>query len=321
MSAFEKFAGNGAVTERLDTMLRSGRIPHALIIEGAAGTGRRTLAGMLARALACTGENKPCGECPSCRIGSNPDIVTVLPDKSSITVDRIRSVREEAYILPNQSDRRVFIIPDANLMNEQAQNALLKVLEEPPKRVSFILTCEYSAQLLPTVTSRASVLSLTVPETDEAIDCIAADHAEYEHDAIRAAVLAEDGNIGRALALLSGGGEADSAAQKILEVIGDRSELTLLKALGVIERDRQFAKSVLSRMNEMLSEALTVKMGSKRSFGEDDIRISLSRRFTRAQLLKLAQICSDAYSDCERNCNGTLMVANLCACIRGSIDL
>jgi hypothetical protein len=74
-------------------------------------------------------------------------------------------------------------------------------------------------------------------------------------------------------------------------------------------------------MNEMLSEALTVKMGSKRSFGEDDIRISLSRRFTRAQLLKLAQICSDAYSDCERNCNGTLMVANLCACIRGSIDL
>ena len=321
MSAFSRFVGNEGTVERLDRMLRSGRVPHAFIIEGAVGTGRRTLANMLARALACTGENKPCGECACCLMSENPDIVTVLPEKANITVDKIRKIREDAYILPNQSDKRVFIIPDANLMNEQAQNALLKVFEEPPKRVAFILTCEYANQLLATVRSRAVVLKLSPVQKDAAVKYILEQNPEFNSAEVERAVADEDGNIGRALIRLSGEDKADSTAREILSCIGERSELALMKSLLVIEKDRVFAKSVLSAMSVLVSEALAVKMGAPKSYAPDDIRTILSEKFTRHHLIGISEVCLSARKDCDANCNGPLMVTNLCACIRAQIDL
>lgn len=321
MSAFAGFVGNSETVQRLDSMLNTSRVPHAIILEGAPGTGRRTLANMLARAIACTGDNKPCGVCECCRIGDNPDIVTVTPDKSTITVDRIRAVRDEAYILPNQSDKRVFIIPDANLMNEQAQNALLKVFEEPPQRIAFILTCEYSGQLLGTVVSRAAVLKLTAPSENSAAEYIAAKYPEYERDMINDAVASECGNIGRALQILLGGGKSDTIAKEILAALPERSELMLMKALTVLEKDRLLAKDVLSRMTELLGDTLSVKVGAPRRLSDGDIRVILSQKITRAHLIGLMQVCKAARSDCEANCNGSLMVTNLCACIREQIDL
>lgn len=321
MSAFADFAGNKDTVARLDSMLSTGRVPHAFIIEGAEGTGRRTLANMLARAIACTGENKPCGVCECCRMSENPDIVTVLPDKANITVDRIRAVRDEAYILPNQSDKRVFIIPNANLMNEQAQNALLKVFEEPPERVAFILTCEYSGQLLSTVVSRAAVFKLSPPEIEEAAAYISAKHPEYDRSAVKADVSAESGNIGRSLVSLSGSDKTELIARQILSCLPERSELALLKALTVLEKDRRLAKSVLGRMEELVCDALALKMGAPKHFAEDDVRKQLAEKFTRAHLLGVAGVCRRAGADCDANCNGSLMVTNLCACIRKQLDL
>ena len=321
MSAFNRFVGNKGTVERLDSMLLSGRVPHAFIIEGAVGTGRRTLANMLARALACTGENKPCGECTCCLMSENPDIVTVLPEKANITVDKIRKIREEAYILPNQSDKRVFIIPDANLMNEQAQNALLKVFEEPPKRVAFILTCEYANQLLATVRSRAVVLKLSSVQKDAAVKYILEQNSEFNSAEVELAVADEDGNIGRALIRLSGEDKADFTAREILSCIGERSELALMKSLLVIEKDRIFAKSVLSAMSVLVSEALAVKMGAPKSYAPDDIRTLLAEKFTRHHLIGISEVCLSARKDCDANGNGALMVTNLCACIRAQIDL
>ncbi len=321
MSAFDRFVGNRDTVARLSSMLESGRVPHAFIFEGDKGTGRKTLAAMLARALACTGEHKPCGECECCRIKENPDIVTVLPEKASITVDQIRSVRDEAYILPNQSDKRVFIIPDANLMNEQAQNALLKVFEEPPKSVAFILTCEYSGQLLSTVVSRAAVFKLSPPDIKSACDYIAENYPDYEKSAVSDAVRTSSGNIGVALSVLAGGDKTDITAREILSVIGERSELSLMKALTVLEKDRPLAKAVLLRMNELLTDALTVKSGADLPLPDGDIRLKLAENFTKEHLLGVANACLTAKGDCEANCNGALMITNLCACIRGQIDL
>ncbi len=321
MSAFNRFVGNEDTVERLSLMLSSGRVPHAMIFEGDKGTGRRTLARMMARAVACSGENKPCGVCESCRISENPDIVTVIPEKSSITVDQIRSVRNDAYILPNQSEKRVFIIPDANLMNEQAQNALLKVFEEPPRRVVFILTCEYSGQLLSTVVSRAAVFKLSPPDRSAACEYIKQNHPDYDEAAVNDAVRTSSGNIGVALSVLSGGDKTDITAREILSVIGGRSELELMKALTVLEKDRPFAKAVLLRMDELVCDALIIKSGADLPLPEGDVRTALSENFTKEHLLGISETCRNAKSDCDANCNGALMITNLCACIRAQIDL
>ena len=321
MNAFKGFVGNADTTERLSVMLSSGRVPHAFIFEGDKGTGRKTLANMLARGLACTGKDKPCGVCESCRITENPDIVTVLPEKSAITVDKIRAIRDEAYILPNQSEKRVFIIPDANLMNEQAQNALLKVFEEPPKSVAFILTCEYSGQLLSTVISRAAVFKLSAPDVKTAVEYIENNYPDYDNVAVTDAVRSSSGNIGAALSVLSGGDKTDLTARGILAVMGDKSELSLLKALLVIEKDRPFAKAVLLKMNELVCDALAYKSGAKMPLPEDDVRVSLADKFTGEHLLGISSALLSAKGDCDSNCNGALMITNLCACIRTQIDL
>ncbi len=321
MSAFDRFVGNADTVERLESMIATGRVPHAFIVEGAVGTGRKTLAKMLAKALACTGESKPCGACGCCLMSENPDIVIVEPEKSTITVDQIRKVREDCYVLPNQSDKRVFIIPDANLMNEQAQNALLKVFEEPPQRVVFILICEYSGQLLKTVVSRAAVFKLAPPSKGDAAGFISAEHPKYDRADIDAALDAEMNNIGRALLRLSGDDKTDKTAADILFALADGSELVLLKALFVLERDRQLAKAVLSKMSVLVSDALSFKMGSPKFFPDGDVRNMLAEKFTRANLLGVADACKAARADCDANCNGPLMVTNLCACIRGQLDL
>ena len=156
--------GDG-VYRRLEAAV--GRLSHAYIIESSVKEISYALADHLAQAYICSGkEDKPCGNCPSCRKAAgniHPDIIRVfLPeDKREIVVGQIRQLRTEAYIRPNEADRKVFIIEDAQTMNENAQNALLKVLEDGPQYLSFLLLTENAQQLLPTIRSRCEVLSLT----------------------------------------------------------------------------------------------------------------------------------------------------------------
>ncbi len=143
-----------------------GRLSHAYIIESSVKQTNDALANHLAQAYVCSSKgNKPCGECPNCRKAAgkiHPDIIRVslLEDKREIVVGQVRQLRSEAYIRPNEADRKVFIIDDAQTMNENAQNALLKVLEDGPQYLSFLLLTENAQQLLSTIRSRCETLSL-----------------------------------------------------------------------------------------------------------------------------------------------------------------
>lgn len=156
-----------SVRRRLQSAL--GRLSHAYIVSGPAGSGAEELAQWLATAFVCSGEGqRPCGVCSHCRKaegGIHPDIIRVsIPsDKRSILVDQIRTMRADAYIRPNEADRKVFIIEDAQTMKDEAQNALLKVLEDGPSYAAFLLLTEHPQQLLSTIRSRCETLSL-VPE-------------------------------------------------------------------------------------------------------------------------------------------------------------
>ena len=150
-----------------------GRLSHAWLLLGEDGAEREKLALYIAKALLCSGQGeKPCGRCPHCRKAEadiHPDLIRLLrsPDKREITVDQVRELRKEAWVAPNEAGRKVFLIPEADTLNPSAQNALLKVLEEPPAAAAFLLLGKNPGAFLPTVRSRCFTLR-TSPGPEEA---------------------------------------------------------------------------------------------------------------------------------------------------------
>lgn len=145
--------------------INRGRIPHAIMIEGESEGGKLELAFFIASAAVCDSDSAPCGNCKNChlaKVGSHPDItrVSALEGKKFLSVAQIRELRADAFVKSHSASHRIFIIEDAHRMNEQAQNALLKVLEEPPKNVVFILLVTSKTMLLDTIISRCVLLSL-----------------------------------------------------------------------------------------------------------------------------------------------------------------
>lgn len=154
-------------------------IGHAYLISSSARADAVRAAKMLAGAAVClAGHDVPCGVCRGCRkaaSGSHPDIIPVVRQtdrngnlRRELTVDQIRELAADAQVLPNESERKVYIIEEAELMNLNAQNAALKLLEEPPATVIFVLCAVNSNQLLETVRSRC--LTLSVAGGEEAAD-------------------------------------------------------------------------------------------------------------------------------------------------------
>ena len=163
-------AGNHALKELLLPRLQRGTLGHAFIVAGAEGSGTHTLAGILSRAMVCTGTStKPCGSCQACRkalAGIHPDIITVAPleEGKAVTVDQVRQMRADAYIRPNEASRKVYLLEQADRMRGEAQNAMLKLLEEGPSYAAFLLLAENQGALLATVRSRCETLALTAEE-------------------------------------------------------------------------------------------------------------------------------------------------------------
>ncbi len=144
--------------------LAAGRGSHAYLLEGPAGIGKSSFALAAACTLLCAGEQKPCFACAACRRvldGLHPDVHSIKPEKNMLKVDQIREVISTVYETPYEGGAKIYVIHGFHLANEQAQNALLKTLEEPPASVVFFLLAENSLQLLPTVRSRCRKIRLT----------------------------------------------------------------------------------------------------------------------------------------------------------------
>lgn len=168
---FENIDISDSSKEEIERAVSSGRLSHAVILEGGKSGASLAAAREIAMSLVCTGENKPCRVCPACRkviAESHPDVHFLIKDKKStaIKVDEIRELRKKAKLLANDGDRSVFIIHEAQYMNPQAQNALLKIFEEPAPFITFILTCCSRSALLETIVSRATSYFLSAEEDD-----------------------------------------------------------------------------------------------------------------------------------------------------------
>ena len=155
----------------IENLTKSNSLPHAVIFEG---EDRYNASNFFAKCVICSGQDKPCDECRDCIKAQkkvHPDIIQLYPTGESKTylVDQIRGIKQDAYVLPNEANHKVFVLNDVDNMSNISQNAFLKILEEPPKNVAFALNCKSKTHLLDTVISRAVVFH-TEKENDEQDD-------------------------------------------------------------------------------------------------------------------------------------------------------
>ena len=180
--------------------VKAGRIAHAFLLSGPHGTGKRTCANYLTQTILCASPQAPCGQCPACKkvlAGLHPDVHVVGEEEKSISVDSIRALRDQLALRPFEADRHIALIPRADRMTAQAQNALLKTLEEPAGGNVFFLLTDQPGAMLPTIVSRCRRLRFS-PVSVEACAEILAEKG-VEPGRARLAAACAQGAVGRAL--------------------------------------------------------------------------------------------------------------------------
>lgn len=255
--------GNKRTWNILSSMIESRRIPHAILIEGEEGLGKKTLARFIAKACLCAAESRPCLTCKACHlvdVGSHPDFQIISPDGAAIKVDQIRALRSEAYLSPLSADGRVFVIDLAHTMNANAQNALLKVLEEPPTGVTFILLAKSASLLLETIRSRCVTLTLSpVPLEKQGFDKVAELANVHVNDAERL-LCSTDGNIGQAV--MSASSETvflSSVANEIIIFAAEGDRLKILSLLQPYIKKRDQAKELIISLKTAIAKEIKKK--------------------------------------------------------------
>jgi len=213
---FAAVRGHDRAKEQLRRALARDRLAHAVLITGPEGVGKQRLARALMALMACEGEGaEPCGQCAGCRqqaAGSHPDlrVLEIPPGKKEIRVEAVRELRSFVQLSPLTARRKVAIINDAHALNVNAQNALLKTLEEPPPRSLLILITHAPGALLPTVRSRCQRIHCAPLPDDDVREILQHDCQVPEQEAGLAAAYAE-GSPGRALQLRRALGERRQA--------------------------------------------------------------------------------------------------------------
>lgn len=301
-----RFCYNKRAQETLAAFVNGGRFPHALLLEGPEGSGRRTFAREIAAALFCRGEHKPCGSCSQCRKvleQNHPDVEYYGGDGSrrSFHIDAIRQLRQNAWLLPGEAPCRVCVLCGAENMTDQAQNALLKILEEPPEHTVFILTAENRAMLLPTILSRVQTIRLEPLTPAEILPVLRERCPDQPGEKLEWAAETAD-TIGQALALLADESLQKHAqlAQRMLELLCNGSEYDLLTAVEPVSRKREDLLEVCTQLRQLLTAELT----RAASGGES--------RFSTRRITRMLEALDDLLPRVQQNGN-TLLLSTLLA--------
>ena len=265
---FGALLGNRQLKENLTESLSKGHISHCYLITGPEGSGKRTLARLLAQAILCQGTDKPCGVCTPCRKildGNHPDYILVDdPEKKTVPVELIRQARADMFIQPNESDHKIYQFPRAQNMGIPGQNALLKVLEEPPSYGVFLLIADNPDKLLPTVRSRCTELKLQALPADILEAKLQKDFPKASQEDIAAAASRSGGFLGQAKTLLENGEGVSPQTQAFAKAYGDGDALGLTQLLTPMEKSKRDALSeTLKQWLDLLENALMSRSGAQ----------------------------------------------------------
>lgn len=275
---FKNFGFDSSVQSALSELENNGRIPHAIILESENKDTALDAAKYLAMYAVCPQSDKPCGTCIHCKkasLMSHPDISYAYPEKKSKTysIEQIRSITKDAYILPNEANAKVYVFEEAdNRLSVIAQNSFLKLLEEPPKNVHFILLCENAQRLLVTILSRCTVVRLN-------------QKAKIDEESL------------------------ENAHQIVNGIISSR-EYDLLIALNVLS-DKQISDETLFAVRILLRDGLAISVGG--DFLLDGITgKKLASRFTKEQIIQMIELTQSSAIKIKQNININLLTTWLC---------
>ena len=280
-----EFVGYGDKMEQLMRSVQAGRIVHALLFVGPHGSGKRTVARLLAQSMVCSAAEKPCGECPACKrflAGSHPDVKVLRPEKKSIGVEEIRGLIDALSLRPYEGDRHIAMIEQADKLTPSAQNALLKTLESPPGEVMFFLITDAPGALLDTIVSRC----LTVRFGDVSPELCAQALAARGIEPTRAALLAgmAQGSVGRALEI--DGDEAWMALRErvIASLEALRGAASGAAAAMPLEEEKGVEGGILDIMELWARDLMAVQSGGAPFQAADRHRLEASALDGRALL-------------------------------------
>ncbi len=284
----DDFSLGSKLKSELLSVISSRKLPHAIIIEKGDFSSRIDFAYYLSACALCTGDDViPCGICRNCvkAFGKyHPDISEFEreKDRKEFSVKIVRDlIKPSAYVKPGEADGKICIIKDADTMNLNAQNALLKILEEPPKNVKFILCCESSGSMLETIRSRSTVYSL-LNEDDSA-----------DEDIVKARQLAGE----------------------LIECLMLPTEFEFMSKTGVFEKDRHLMLSVLAQMQLIFRNAVFIK-NNVLSETDDKTALKISSYFSLSNLLKLIDAVNELNDFANKNANLNLLLTRFSSLLR-----
>ena len=263
-----QLAGNETLKEQLSQCTREHGLSHAYILSGPRGSGKHTLARLLAEICFCHApwERRPCLSCAACKkvMGDyHPDLVSVRGEKEkAISVEQIRNLRADAYIRPNEAPRKIYILEQAQRMKGEAQNALLKLLEEGPEYAMFLLLEDEGGGLLPTIHSRCELFFLTPVGEEEALRYLRRRFPQEEEKRLREAAQACQGILGRGVEQLLLPPEEfareTEQARALAKAMEEGEELELFLRARVLDGLKGEAlKRLLDRCTEELGSRLS----------------------------------------------------------------
>lgn len=305
---FDNFYGNDETKEYLSSAFSRKAFPHALLLTGARGIGKRTLADIIARALVCECGtfSVPCGDCPSCKKASNgfhPDIIKIDIDSSSYGVNYIRKLKLDALILPNDAERKVYIFNNAEAMTHEAQDAFLKILEEPPSFTFFILLCSSPSDLLPTIVSRTAHIRLSRLCDGDIEKIIRKNLPDATDTEVKEIIRTSDGVC--SFLAKEASDEFLSCALPIAEALVTRDELKIFSATNAIEKnDRATLSKILDELTVIFRDALIISSSAESrllSGASSNLSDALAKTFDASDFLALTDEIADAKNACTRN--------------------
>lgn len=251
---FEDIIGNNKIKRELTNLVELNRCPHSMLFIGTAGIGKRLIAREFAKMILCEEEDKYCGKCKSCLefdSNNNPDFGEIEPDGNNIKIDQIRELQKRIVESPIISQRKVYIINDADTATKEAQNALLKTLEEPPAFANIILIGSNESNFLSTIKSRCMILRFEDIAKEQIEGYLKKEFQMLEIPKV--IISAASGSIGKAIKLKDKQ-DLYEATDKVINQLEMLDLIDVLKSAEIIYKSQEDKFEILDYMMTALFE-------------------------------------------------------------------
>ena len=253
---FEHIIGNEKIKNELINTINLNKCSHSYLFVGTSGIGKKLIAREFAKMILCEGEHKYCNKCKSCiefDSKNNPDFQEIIPDGANVKIDQIRQMQSKVFESPIISRNKVYIIDDADLMTKEAQNCLLKTLEEPPEFVTIILIGSNESNFLSTIKSRCIILNFEDIESNSIMNFM---KENFPKDNISENIIdAANGSIGKAI-LLKDKQELYASIDKIFNNIENLNLIDTLNTADIIYKSQEDKYDILEYINIILFKKL-----------------------------------------------------------------